>query len=292
MKLRGIDFPDIYIQAGASRLLWARLYPRLGQVSQTLSLFAGGGSSRRKIYLGAGTVVANGVPKKTNFKKYLHAFLKKTATSPMILSLVSLGDTKEARMQGWQECLDCMRAYKETQTEPYGIELDFSWPTDAFDQNELSDEIREAVVCMSSLSVPLVLKVSILMSPDTLADLMQLDALDALSVGESIPWRAFPEDAKKVFFRTTKAPFTVDGGGRVSGKYILHLANEWIKQVRRAGMRKPILSGAGLLEPKNISEMHEAGVTAFVLSSALAVRPWLVPRIIVSLRAHEHKNNS
>jgi dihydroorotate dehydrogenase len=243
--------------------------------------------SVRKI--GAGTMVFTNVPAPLSFINCIEKIISQKITTPFFISITSRAQTKEERLAELGQMIAVLHERKSEMGVSFGLELDFSWPDDAFDQNELSDEIREAIVQASVLDIPLVVKISILMAPDIASDILTLEKCDAISLSNSIPWNAFPDDAKKIFFRSKTSPLARFGDGRISGKYLLHLTAEWVKQFRRGGSRKPILADGGILRARDVQEMQEAGVTAIILCSIYDLRPWNILNVIRQIKKNRQK---
>jgi hypothetical protein len=119
--------------------------------------------------------------------------------------------------------------------------------------------------------------VSLLCPPERARELLEDPKIDALVLVDTIAWADMPEYARKVFFGTTASPFP--DGGRVSGKYLLPLAIEWVRQLRRQFVQKPIFTGAGVLRPCDVVALKEVGASGVRFGTARMLRPWNVWRI-------------
>lgn len=130
----------------------------------------------------------------------------------------------------------------------------------------------------SENSAKKMLVVSVLIPPGDLAEMMKNSDCDVVLISGEIPWSSLSNEVQKLFFRTTNSPFK--NGGYVSGKYVLPLIVEWVRQVKRGGFQKPIFVGGSVIRSRDALSLLEAGVSAFVLRDAIALRPWNVPFII------------
>ena len=206
------------------------------------------------------------------------------AREPMFVAVGTAADDPLERDSYFAAAARLFAAAKDGSAAPFGILLDFSSElSGSYDENV--EEIVRHARTFSALGIPVGLRLSVLMPPDLSAQILNDPAFDALFVSPRVPWESLSSEAKTLFFRRTASPFpNAPGGGQVQGKYIGPLAAEWVRQLRRQGMRKPVVAG-GVLGPVEIDALREAGVTALCRDDVAAVlRPWNRGRIIRKAR--------
>lgn len=203
-------------------------------------------------------------------------------TKPFFISFMSVGDTKEERLSELTEAVALLANAKSAFSAPFGLQINFSCPNTGHDQEMLSHEIHEALKIASTLGVPLVPKISLVLSPTIASDIMNDPNCDAICVSNAVAWRDVTPEAREAFFGSEESPLARFGGGAVSGKYLFPLVREWIRQFRHQhqGQAKPIIAGGGILSPKHVQELADIGATAISPGTITILRPWNLKRVI------------
>ena len=206
---------------------------------------------------------------------------------PFFLSFMSVEETKEARMDELKKAVEILKKELPNFKAKIGLQLNFSCPNTGHDQEMLAGEIHEALAIASVLGVPLVPKISVVLSPGVAADIMKDPNCDAIAVSNAVPWKDVSPEVREAFFHTTDSPLAQFGGGAVSGKYLLPLVVEWIRQFRHQheGIAKPIIAGGGILRASDVDKLIEIGATAISPGTVTILRPWNLKAIIA--RANE-----
>lgn len=201
---------------------------------------------------------------------------------PFFISFMSVGETKEDRLNELKEAVEILNKEKDKFLSPFGLQINFSCPNTGHDQQELAGEIHEALAIASVLGVPLVPKISIILSPTIASEVMDDPNCDAICVSNSVAWKDIPPEAREVFFGTEDSPLARFGGGAISGKYLFPLVREWIRQFRHQhqGIAKPIIAGGGILRARNVVELADIGATAISPGTIAILRPWNLSRVI------------
>ena len=201
---------------------------------------------------------------------------------PFFLSFMSVGETKEDRMKELKEAVQLIKKELPNFKSKIGLQINFSCPNTGHDQEMLAGEIHEALAIASELAVPLVPKISIVLSPTIAADIMSDSNCDAIAVSNAVPWKDVSPETLKMFFQTTDSPLARFGGGAVSGKYLLPLVVEWIRQFRHQhqGIAKPIIAGGGILRAGDVDKLVEIGATAISPGTITILRPWNLKDVI------------
>ena len=199
---------------------------------------------------------------------------------PFFISFMSIGDTREERLQELREAVAILKGALPTFKAPVGLQINFSCPNTGHAQEELVADIHESLAIAAELGVPLVPKISVLIPPDKAKEIIKDPNCDAIAVSNTIPWSDLPENVRRVFFRTQKSPLEKFGGGGVSGKYLLPLVVEWVRQFKKFSEGKPIIAGGGILKPKDVDALVEAGASAISPGTVGMLRPWNMKGII------------
>ncbi len=204
---------------------------------------------------------------------------------PFLLSFMATGETREERLEELRTAVEMIKAELPNFRAPIGLQMNFSCPNTGHAQEELVKDIHESLAVASVLNIPLVPKISVLIPPDKAGEIIRDPNCDALAVSNTIPWSDLPEEVRKVFFRTKKSPLERFGGGGISGKYLLPLVTQWLYQFRKFSEGKPVIAGGGILRPRDVDVLVEAGAAAISPGSVTMLRPWNMKGIIA--RAQE-----
>ncbi len=204
---------------------------------------------------------------------------------PFFLSFMSTGETREERLEELRTAVAMLKDELPKFKAQVGLQINFSCPNTGHAQEELVKDIHESLAIASVLNVPLVPKISVLIPPEKAGEILRDPNCDALAVSNTIPWSDLSEEVRRVFFRTKKSPLERFGGGGISGKYLLPLVTQWLLQFKRFNaMHKPIIAGGGILRPRDVDVLVEAGAKAVSPGSVVMLRPWNMKGIIK--RAH------
>ncbi len=204
---------------------------------------------------------------------------------PFLLSFSALAKTKEERLEEMRSAAEMLRDAKADFRAPFALQINFSSPNSGHDQRVLAEEIHELLAIASTIGVPLVPKISVLIAPDIAGQILRDPNCDALCVSNAVPWKDLPPEVRKVFFQTQTSPLERFGGGGISGKYLLPLVVQWLDQFRKFNPGKPVIAGGGILRPRDVDELAAVGASAVSPGSVVMLRPWNMRRIIK--RAYE-----
>ncbi len=269
MKLRGIDFGSVIVSMTETLTLSGDDRPR----------------KRRVVRFGAGVVLSDGRASKEGLAAALGklAVEKKNETKPFFLAFKPMLATTDERIDEMRKAVVVLQDAKGSFPVTFALAIDMTGiplGEDEAARSVYKEEAKELLAAAASLGAPLVLMVSILLAPEDASDIMLDPNADALLLSDSVAWGDLPERAQKVFFRTKVSPLASVGGGVVRGKYLLPLAVEWVGQLKRRFIAKPIITAAGVLRPGDVNALKEAGVSAVALDAVRILRPWNIGRII------------
>ena len=165
----------------------------------------------------------------------------------------------------------------------FGIVYYFADPHDD-DYEALVHQIIKTLDISSDAHTPIIISISLSFPPDMIAEISAHKNCDAIFVRPCITWDQMPSDAQKIFFRMTKSPFSVPGGGFVFGKYVKTFSLEWLRQAKKYSTGKPIIIGGGILGPKDVMDFAKLGASGLIIDRAILLRFWNIPRIVKASR--------
>ncbi len=197
------------------------------------------------------------------------------------ISYMSVETTAEARIDEARRFVSrLINNYHKLPTK-IGIQVNLSCPNVGLDPAELVHEVTSILSEFSILSLPLLAKLNVLFPIDVAMQLQDHEALDGIVMGNSIPWGKLPEKINwKGLFGSDESPLKHLGGGGLSGKPLLPIVADWIREARAAGFRKPIVGGGGILCRDDAENLLDSGASGVELGSVSILRPWRVGGII------------
>tara|TARA_Y100000310_G_C20650822_1_gene799317 strand:+ start:893 stop:1840 length:948 start_codon:yes stop_codon:yes gene_type:complete len=209
-------------------------------------------------------------------------------TKPFFISIMSLANTPEKRLEELRIMIDMIGLVKDDFCAPFGLQINLSCPNVGHDPSELIDESENVIEVASTLGVPVMPKYSIASAP--IAAIHQLNNnlnCDAICGSNTLPFGWERINWQKIWGSKT-SPLAKLGGGGLSGKTLRPLVCEWISTLRSAGFTKPINGGGGILSITDAQYYYRAGASSIFLGSIATLRPWRVRKIIQT--AQERSN--
>lgn len=201
-------------------------------------------------------------------------------TQPFLLSLMSLADSPNKRLEELRIMTEIIGLCKDDFSAPFGLQINLSCPNTGHDPHELIGESAKVLEITRLLGVPVMPKYSIASAP--IKAVLQLNdhpCCDAICVSNTLPFGWQGVNWQSVWGSTT-SPLAKLGGGGLSGRTLRLLVCEWIRRLRDAGFTKPINGGGGILCPMDVEYYRNAGASSIFVGSVAALRPWQVKGII------------
>lgn len=202
---------------------------------------------------------------------------------PFFISFMAVGESFEMRYLEAINFAILFKKYLHGFSAPVGLQINFSCPNVGLNPGKLIAEIKKNLEIISSYlpSVPLVPKINALTPPEAAKKMTDDPNCDALCVSNTIPWGALPDKINwKKLFGTNVSSLAEFGDGGMSGKLLLPIVSEWLADVRRIGITKPIIAGGGILSPEDVDVLKDAGASSVSVSSVAILRGWRVRKII------------
>ena len=262
MNLRGTSFGNV-VELPETATLMGDAAPR----------------ARRVLRLGAGVLLKDGRASRLSLAEILSGGRLQAQTEPFFLPFRPTGDSPSSRMENTREAVSLIQDALSGFSVTIGLVIDLS-RISLEDPAAFTAEAKALLAACAPLGLPLVPEVSVLCGPDSASDILMDANADALLVSDSIAWSDLPPNAQQVFFRTTASPLAKAGGGYVSGKYLLPLTVEWVRQLKRQFVMKPVIAGGSVLRPQDVNALKEAGTSAIAIGAVRSLRPWNVLRIV------------
>lgn len=274
MELRGISFAPVFgvpgRMADSSRVM----------VTEACTIEGGDNTERSSKFFGAGMQVTDEGSARDSLARFLERGTLIAEQRPFVLVFRPTGTDLSSRIAKTRAAVSLLRDARNHIPVAFAIAVDFS-RLSVEDPATFLSEVQQILAELASLGLPLMPCVSIMCPPDSASDILMLPEADAILVADSIAWDEMPERARTVFFQMLASPLGAGGKSRVSGKYLLPLTAEWVRQLKRRLALKPIIAGGGVLRPCDVEILKEAGVSGIALGTAVRrLRPWNVGRIV------------
>lgn len=200
---------------------------------------------------------------------------------PFFISFMAVGKTKKDRMEEVGRFVHLLQEELGFFYSKIGLEINISCPNTEHDSTELTQEAIEYLQIASTLNIPLVIKLNVLVSDEAVKRIVNSGLCDAIDISNTIPWGQLPERINwKDLFDSEKSPLMRFGGGGLSGKPLLLIVAERIKAFRKVGITLPIIGGGGILSKNGVDVLKEVGADAVSIGSVSILRPWRVKGII------------
>lgn len=207
---------------------------------------------------------------------------KTSQPSPLVISVMGTAEESQTRVVEIESMNKFLQPLAEVHGTKLAVQLNISCPNVGLHCQWLVEEARQMLDSLARLGVPLMVKVSAAMQVRSVIDVVMHPACDALAVSNTIPWGQLPDriDWQGLFNTYPVSPLAKYGGGGLSGKPLLPIVVDFIREIRARRLFKPIVGGGGILSQVDALSMLGAGAQAVELGSVSILRPWRVQGII------------
>ncbi|MGD0576532.1 MAG: hypothetical protein ABSA74_00445 [Candidatus Staskawiczbacteria bacterium] len=200
---------------------------------------------------------------------------------PFGISFMAIGKTPEARTAELTAFVKLLSEYLPGFRAPIFLQMNYSCPNVGLEQQDLIDEVKTGLQIASELGIPLMPKFNVLVSPFAAKEISRDYNCDALCMSNTIPWGKLPDKINwKKLFGSNISPLAKFGGGGLSGKPLLELVIEWVRQAKYAGIGKPINAGGGIFSAEDLALLYYAGASSVFIGTVVNLRPWRVRGIV------------
>lgn len=198
---------------------------------------------------------------------------------PFMVSIMSLADTTQRRLEELRIIVEMIGLYKEYFSASFGLQINLSCPNTGHNPSELIGESARVLDVANALGVPLMLKYSIASAPiEAIMELNSNPHCDAICVSNTLPYNW--KGVGQTVWGKKESPLAKIGGGGLSGSILCPLVSNWILHIREAGFTKPINGGGGILCCKDVDTYKDSSASSVFLGSVAMLRPWRVKGII------------
>jgi dihydroorotate dehydrogenase len=215
---------------------------------------------------------------------YLQQGRWQNAEDPIVLSHMSMGETKHERLEEDREFVRLMQKFGPFRS-PIAIQKNWGCPNTGHDLAQLHQEIGESNQTLAPLGYAIIANFSAAANPDIAIRTLQETQCDALWWANSIKWDSLSMTEKKQAFGTLRSPLTPRGftPGGLSGPICLTYTEDRLQKIIEAVPDAKVIVGNGIQNPrsaKRLMKMHASGVA---IGSIAIVRPWGMQPTICSV---------
>ncbi len=213
---------------------------------------------------------------------------QKREGEPFRVSFMSVGPTPNDRLEELRQFVKLLRQHINGFKAPFALELNFSCANVGLDFNPhvFESECGQALDIADELKKPVIPKLNLLAPVSVVRSIASHPGCDAIVMTNAIHWGLFPDRINwKKLFGTEISPLARFGGGALSGRLLLPLVCEWIREARDSGITKPIWACGGINSTRAVEEASAAGASGVQFASVTMLRPWRTRGIIA--RGHE-----
>ncbi|MBP6060663.1 MAG: hypothetical protein KA515_01505 [Candidatus Pacebacteria bacterium] len=216
----------------------------------------------------------------------------KKKTKPFQLSFMAVAETEPERLREFEEFTKILlREYPKYNTK-IGLQINVTCPNTKHDSPELKEILKILDKCepLVMAGMAIILKISVEMPIPNILTIGEHKNCHAISTSNTVLFGNLPDKInwKKLFPNGSpllKRNLNVNKPGGLSGAPLLPLVVEQIKALRKAGFKKHIDAGGGVLYKKDVEKLFEAGADNISIGSVAFLNPLAIPGIIK--RAYE-----
>lgn len=207
-------------------------------------------------------------------------------TKPFMLSFMSVAKTPEEQLAEFIRFRTLfLKELPNFEFNP-GLQINLSCPNVGKKGDALLASATPILDNCMSIEVPIGIKVSVTMPPDTVAELAKHSACSFVVSTNTVPWGQLPERINwQRLFGTTESPLKKYGGGGLSGKPLFPILVDWIKEFRQLDPETHVNAGGGIIHPDNVVALRDVGADTVSLGTTTILRPWRFKGIVK--KAHE-----
>jgi dihydroorotate dehydrogenase len=221
------------------------------------------------------------------FKALLDMGLWQKMLQRFMISYMSAETTVEARLQETRRFVNILNERLDEFLAPFAIQRNYSCPNVGAvprPEEEFLDEVMRDLIILGRLNVPIVVKLSVTTPPKVALRIAQMEECDCIHITNTVAWGALPDKIDwKGLFGTETSPLMarVGFGGGLSGWPLWQLVMDWLIEARDLRFPKPIAAGGGIMGPDDVWPLIVSGAQAICVGSGLSImRPWLMQKTI------------
>lgn len=206
---------------------------------------------------------------------------------PFQLSFMSVADSEKERLNEFDGFIKILlREYPNYQAK-IGIQLNVTCPNTEHNNPEIKEILKMLDMCdpLIKKGITIILKINVEMSLKNILIFGKHRNCHGICTSNTVNFGNLPEkiDWKKLFPNGSpllKRNLNIRKPGGLSGAPLLSLVIEQIKELRKAGFRKHINGGGGILHKNDVNKIIEAGADSISIGSVAFLNPFAIPGII------------
>lgn len=205
---------------------------------------------------------------------------------PFMISFMSVAPTIAERCEEFALFLALLKSHLPQFNAPVAVQLNVTCPNVDAHGEDIVAETRALLDVAERAGlpqVPIVVKLSVDVSPANGALIAQHSQCDAICVSNTVKWGKLPDRIPwKKLFGSDVSPLAKFGGGGLSGAPLLPLVIEWVSAASWVfNVTKPIVAGGGILHPRDVELLSQGtGACGIAIGSVAILRPWRLRAII------------
>ncbi len=206
---------------------------------------------------------------------------------PFLISFMPAGASRRERFDGCNYFVERVKyhTYMRACQKPaaFGVQLNLC-PNAEISHDDMLEEAHGMLTTLSSLSVPLMVKIGLWSNTERAKEIHDHPSLDALCVSNSIPYSQL-----KNYQLQGRHPLELFEKGSLSSRAMLPHLGKWLRDRKGHGITKPICAGLGIRRASDVDRIVnegnlQHGVDSISFATVALVRPWRIKAII--RRAH------
>ncbi len=206
---------------------------------------------------------------------------------PFQLSFMSVADSEKERLNEFDGFIKILlREYPNYQAK-IGIQLNVTCPNTEHNNPEIKEILKMLDMCdpLIKKGITIILKINVETSLKNILifgehrnchGICTSNTVNFGNLSEKIDWKKlFPNGSPLL-----KRNLNIRKPGGLSGAPLLPLVIKQIKELRKAGFRKHINGGGGILHKNDVNKIIEAGADSISIGSVAFLNPFAIPGII------------
>mgnify|MGYP001591023282 FL=1 len=206
---------------------------------------------------------------------------------PFQLSFMSVADSEKERLNEFDGFIKILlREYPNYQAK-IGIQLNVTCPNTEHNNPEIKEILKMLDMCdpLIKKGIAIILKINVEMSLKNILIFGEHKNCHGICTSNTVNFGNLPEkiDWGKLFPNGSpllKRNLNIRKPGGLSGAPLLPLVIGQIKELRKAGFRKHINGGGGILHKNDVNKIIEAGADSISIGSVAFLNPFAIPGII------------
>lgn len=210
----------------------------------------------------------------------------KTKTQPFQLSFMSVAPSDKERLAEFEKFIKILLRELPNYQTRIGLQLNVTCPNTAHDNPELKEVLKMLDMCEALIEkgVAIILKISVEMPIQNILTFGYHPNCHAVCTSNTVNFGNLPDKInwQKLFPKGSpllKRKLNIQKPGGLSGAPLLPLVIEQIKSLRNAGFQKHINGGGGILYPKDVNALLEAGADSVSIGTVAFLNPIAIPWI-------------